>query len=263
MMRLAHSILLLLLALCSPVRAAGSVHWQSPDYLMNSFVDIALNNEYAPQKSPVRKWTSPIDYFLLHRVGDSELHARLIRTHLEQLSAITGLTIRPAESQKAANFLIVLSTEPQLRDDLLNYFGWKSSAQREKFFRESMCLGIFATSPTHAINRAVVIIPVDRAREKGKLVSCVVEELTQVLGLPNDSEKVFPSIFNDLSTDVYLSGLDYLLLKMLYDPRVKAGMDEHTVRPVLKKVIDEYSRDNKLIGAEKEVMSRGLWRLSQ
>jgi hypothetical protein len=109
----------------------------------------------------------------------------------------------------------------------------------------------------------VVIIPVDRAREKGKLVSCVVEELTQVLGLPNDSEKVFPSIFNDLSTDVYLSGLDYLLLKMLYDPRVKAGMDEHTVRPVLKKIIDEYSRDNKLIGAEKEVMSRGLWRLSQ
>ena len=255
--------LLLLVALGAPALAAETVHWQSPNYLMNSFVDIALNNEHSPQKSPVRKWVTPIRYFLLHRVADVELHDRLIRTHFEQLSDITGLSILPAESQKAANFLIVLSTEPQLRDDLLNYFGWKSSAQREKFFRESICLGIFATHAQHAINRAVVIIPVDRAREKGKLVSCVVEELTQVLGLPNDSVKVFPSIFNDLSTDVYLSGLDYLLLKMLYDPRVKAGMDENAVRPVLKKIIEEFSRDNQLIAAEKEVMSRGLWRLSQ
>jgi hypothetical protein len=54
-----------------------------------------------------------------------------------------------------------------------------------------------------------------------------------------------------------------LLLKMLYDPRVKAGMDENAVRPVLKKIIEGFSRDNQLIGAEKEVMSRGLWRLSQ
>lgn len=252
----------LLVSFSSLVHAGGVPHWQSPEYLMNSFIDIGLGNEHTPQKSPVRKWNGPINYFIVHRVGDDELHSRLIRTHFEQLAEITGLSIRPAESQKAANYTVVLSGENQLKDDLLTYFDWRSPTQRDKFFREAICLGIFATQ-YNVINRAVVIIPVDRARAKAKLVACVVEELTQVLGLPNDSEKVFPSIFNDFSTDVYLSGLDYLLLKMLYDPRVKAGMDEATVRPVLRRIIDDLQRENKLGTAEKEVMSRGLWRLER
>ncbi len=256
-------LLLFLLKLCSPAHSAESAHWQADHYLIESFVDIALNNEYSPQRSPIRKWMTPIHYFLVHRVADRELHSRLIRIHFEQLAAITGLTITPAASEKAANYLIVLSSEDRLKDDLLNYFGWKSSMQREKFFRESVCLGVFATTEKNVINRAVVIIPVDRARAMGKLVSCVVEELTQVLGLPNDSVKVFPSVFNDLSTDVYLSGLDYLLLKMLYDPRIKAGMDENAVRPVLKSIVNDLKRDNKVHSAEQEVMSRGLWRLER
>jgi hypothetical protein len=37
-----------------------------------------------------------------------------------------------------------------------------------------VCLGILATSTQSVINRAVVIIPVDRAKEQGKLVACVV-----------------------------------------------------------------------------------------
>ncbi|MBI4741325.1 MAG: DUF2927 domain-containing protein [Betaproteobacteria bacterium] len=257
---------LLLSGFCPPSPAADvccSAHWQAPAYLVDSFVDIALNNEHAGQKSTLRKWMSPIHYFVIHRVADQELHDRLIRTHFEQLSEITGLTIKPAERQQTANTLIVLSTENQLKDDLLNYFGWQSATQREKFFRESVCLGIFATKADSTIFRAVVIIPVDRARAQGKLVACMVEELAQVLGLPNDSVKVFPSVFNDLSTDVYLSGLDWLLLKMLYDPRLKPGMQENAARPVLRRIVDDLKRDNKIHTAEKEVMSRGLWRLER
>jgi len=256
-------IITLLAGFCLPTYAAEIAHWQSPDYLLNSFVDIALNNEHSPQRSPVRKWITRIDYFLVHRGGDEALHSHLIRTHFEQLSAITGLTIRPAKSQKAANYLIVLSSEDQLKDDLLNFFGWRSITQREKFFRESICLGTFVSTEHSVINHAIVIIPVDRAKALGRLEACVVEELTQVLGLPNDSIKVFPSVFNDLSSDVYLSGLDYLLLKMLYDPRVIAGMDENSLRPILKKIVDEFKRDNTLHSAEQTVKSSGLWRLSQ
>ncbi len=89
-------------------------------------------------------------------------------------------------------------------------------------------------------------------------MSCIVEELTQVMGLPNDSVKVFPSVFNDLSTDAYLSGLDYLLLKMLYDSRVKTGMDEKAARSILQTIAAEYARDGLFDTAARTAAESGL-----
>jgi len=242
--------------------AADRAHWQSVDYLVDAFVEIAMRNEYSPKQSPVRKWITPVNYFVVHQVVDEELHQRLIRTHFEHLAEITGLTIRPAESQTAANYLIIMTGEDSLKQDLQSYFGWRSAARREKFYRESVCVSTFSTKPKGPIFRAAVIIPVDRARARAKLVACVVEELTQVLGLPNDSAKVFPSVFNDQSTDVFLSGLDFLLLKMLYDPRVKVGMDEDTVRPILQQIAAEFERDDLFATAEKAAAEGGLSALS-
>lgn len=255
--------LLLLGLLCGlgsaqPVRAEDGAHWKSPGYLVDAFVEIALRNEYSPKRGLVRKWTSPISYFVLHRVGDERLHQYLVDTHLEQLARITGVSIRPVLNPAAANYLIVMTGEDRLKDDLLSYFGWRSASQREKFYRETVCLAIFSTKPKGPIISAVAMIAVDRARARGALASCVVEELTQVMGLPNDSVKVFPSIFNDLSTDVFLSGLDYLLLQMLYDPRVKPGMDETTVRPILRTIAGEYESEHRFDSAEKMVAEEGL-----
>jgi len=241
-----------------PLRAESGAHWKNPAYLVDAFVEIALKNEYSPQPALVRKWTSPINYFVLHRVGDERLHQYLVDTHLEHMARITGVPMRPALTQAAANYLIVMTGEDRLKDDLLRYFGWRSPVQREKFFRESVCLAIFTTRPKGPIVSAVAMIAVDRARARGALASCVVEELTQVMGLPNDSDKVFPSIFNDLSTDSFLSGLDYLLLKLLYDSRVKAGMDEKTVRPILRVIVEEFGRDGLIDSAEKSAAEDGL-----
>ena len=104
-------------------------------------------------------------------------------------------------------------------------------------------------------------LPVDRARERAKLLTCIVEELSQILGLPNDSEKVYPSIFNDKSCNELLTRLDYLMLKMLYDRRVKAGMDRRQVMPVLRKIVNEYQQKNIVQTAELKVMEGGLYPL--
>lgn len=242
--------------------AADRAHWQSGGYLVDAFVEIALKSEYSPKPGQVRKWITPVNYFIVHQVADEDLHQRLIGTHFEHLAGITGVTIRPAENQAAANYLIVMTSEDMLMQDMRTYLGWRSAARREKFFRESVCVSTFSIKVKGPIFRAVVIIPVDRARARGKLVACVVEELTQVMGLPNDSDKVFPSVFNDRSTDVFLSGLDLLLLKMLYDPRVAAGMDEDAVRPILRQIATEFERDDRFATAEKAAAEGGLSALS-
>lgn len=222
--------------------ADDKAHWQNPRYLVDSFVEIALRSEYSRNPSPVRKWARPVKFHLVHRTADTELHERLIVAHFNHLAAITGLSIAPAKNREEANILVVLASENELKQDLLTYFGWNSENKREAFFREAVCLATFATNKHGAIISATAIIPIDRARSRGALVSCIVEELTQILGLPNDSVNVFPSIFNDKSTDVYLTGLDYLLLKMLYDNRVKSGMNEKTARPILQTIAAEYER---------------------
>lgn len=255
-----HRLCLLgmLLGASSLAAAGDKAHWQNPRYLVDSFVEIALHGEYSRTPNPVRKWTTPVKYHLIHRTTDKDLHTRLVATHFDHLAAITGLAISPAKSQKDANFLIVLASENNLKDDLLTYFGWNSESKREAFFREAVCLATFTTNKDGTIVHATAIIPVDRARARGALVSCIVEELTQVMGLPNDSVKVFPSVFNDLSTDAYLSGLDYLLLKMLYDSRVKTGMDEKAARSILQTIAAEYARDGLFDTAARTAAESGL-----
>lgn len=241
--------------------AAPREPWQSPGFVLQSFIEIALYNEFSDRQQVIRKWTGPIHYFFVNRVGDQALHEDLTRMHLEQLADITGLTIKPAATRQAANLLIIFSTETQLPDELWRDFGIRSRQQRDELFRRSVCLGHFASAEDQSIVRAAVLIPVDRARAHAKLIDCIVEETTQVLGLPNDSDKVFPSIFNDRSIDSLLSGLDYLLLKMLYDPRVKAGMNLQQVAPVLKTIVDEFERDGSIENAVARVRTGKLYEL--
>ena len=127
--------------------------------------------------------------------------------------------------------------------------------------RHSVCLGQFTTTTQGAIRKATVIIPVDRARARGKLISCIVEELTQVMGLPNDSLDVYPSIFNDQSIYMLLTGLDYLLLKILYDPRLIPGMDRSQAAPVVKKIVDDYQRQKLTHQAGQSVRTGKLYEL--
>lgn len=236
--------------------------WPHADYIVESFLEIALKSEYSKKAKSVRKWpTQGIHYRYVHRVADKGLHEELSELHLRHLQLITGLPIKPANTPKNANLLIVFSQEQSLKNDLQRFFGIQSSSKREYLFRHSVCLGHFSTNATGAIQKAVVIIPVDRARGQAKLIDCIVEELTQILGLPNDSEKVFPSIFNDRSIDQLLSGLDYILLKILYDPLLIAGMDETNARPVVAAIVARLINNGVVGHADSKVRQGGLYPL--
>jgi hypothetical protein len=100
-----------LIAAASPARADAPAHWKSVDYLVDSFIDIALGNEYEAKPGQLRKWTTPIRYALIHRVGDRNLHERLVATQMSHLAELSGLDIGPAATAESANFLIVLSGE--------------------------------------------------------------------------------------------------------------------------------------------------------
>jgi len=240
---------------------ANKVHWQEPNYIVNSFIDVALNNEYSTEVSPLRKWQQPIYYSIIHRAADKELHQKIVELHLNHLSSITGVDIAAANEVNTANLTIIFSTEQQLEQELQHDFLLADQQQIGQLTRNSVCLAHFSVAADNSIEKAIVIIPVDRARAHAKLLSCVVEELTQIMGLPNDSDKVFPSIFNDKSHNDYLSGLDYLLLNLLYDERMSVGLNQTQAKQTLQQLIQEPSFKLQIEQAEQTVNRQGLFPL--
>ena len=73
-------------------------------------------------------------------------------------------------------------------------------------------------------------------------MSCVHEEMAQAMGLPNDSPEARPSLFNDDLEFALLTEHDAILLRMLYDPRLRPGMTAAEVRPLLPAIVGDARR---------------------
>ena len=248
--------LLIVLVVCSSTVSAD-YRWQSTNYLIKAFTEVALRNEYSQQGHVVRRWEKPIRVSLDHQVGDKDLHISLIRMHIEHLSSLMQHPIHFVASPDQANLKIVLTQQSDWKEQVRSLFG----AKAEKVVHGAVCMANFRVNGEYEIESAAVIIPVDQARMHGKLVTCIVEEITQVMGLPNDSDAVYPSIFNDKTPESLLSGLDGLLLKMLYSSELKSGMNEREVKPHLKKLISEWQNDGTIKAANREIRSGELYPL--
>ena len=253
------SLLLGLLLASQAARAAEpEVQWKTPDQLVDAFAELALKSEYSSRDNPVRKWSGPIRYHIVNRVGDEELHERLVRIHLDHLAQITGVAMSAAGSLAEANYLVVLTSDSRIAGDTLAFAGADKEGRREQFFRDSMCMASLRADKSGAILRATALIPVDRARGKGELVACIAEELTHMMGLSNDTERPLPSIFNHGTVRGFLTGLDTLMLRMLYDPRVKPGMKETALRPILHRIAVEFEKSRLIEDAERSAAEGGL-----
>lgn len=226
---------LCLLISSNSVIGKESAHWQQPDYIQQSFSQIALQSEHGKSDGLLHKWQKPIVYTIMDRTGDQALHSKMVKQQFSHLMSITNHKIMLAKNNETANVKIIFGSENELETYLLNDLNISSKNFRRALNRNSVCVAQLRYGINADINSGVVIIPVDRARAHGKLMACVVEELTQIMGLHNDSTEVYPSIFNDHSHNDFLTGLDYLLLKLLYHNSLKPGM---TAIQVHKELLD-------------------------
>jgi hypothetical protein len=71
---------------------------------------------------------------------------------------------------------------------------------------------------------------------------CIAEELTQSLGLADDSRLLRDSIFNDASARQTLAPWDALMVRILYDPRLAPGMHKSKAMPIVRRIIAEEVR---------------------
>ncbi|WP_298971897.1 DUF2927 domain-containing protein [uncultured Roseobacter sp.] len=222
------------------------------DMLARNFERIVFFNEYAQAlqgrggESPLRRWDTPVRVGIVfgqsvppsQRASDGAA----IRSYARRLGQISG---HPISTFGNPNFIVIVASEDD-RSDALDAAAARvpgitpeSLNALRSLSRDTYCAvaAYAAGSDANTYTAAVAII---RAENPSLLrLSCIHEEMAQGLGLANDSRDARPSIFNDDDEFALLTKHDALLLKMLYDPRLEAGMSAAEAAPITRIIARE------------------------
>ena len=232
--------------------------WPNLNYIADSFFEVGLGSEYGDSSNlNLRKWKKPLRIYVEHQIGDQQLHNELLNAHIKHLKKITNFDIKRVAEKSEANVYYYFTRQSSLSELVKNELG----ESVVEYLHGSVCLANIKTDKRNHITSAHIFIPVDQARMHGKLVACIVEELTQTLGLIRDSELVFPSIFNDKTRNTLLTGLDEILLRLLAEKAVKAGMSRQELEPILSSILQRYQREGLINTAEQRVQEGTLYEM--
>lgn len=232
---------------------AAGAQSASNQTILEHFNIIAFGNEYTGRRyDHVRKWRAPI----AARIdGDPPAYFEdFVRQHLADLAKITGHPMSLAYSArmlrekrvakgltpKSFNMFLLFYPMDEMAAVVRKQLGSKMDHELKLLAAgKTTCMARFFTRDNE-IRTVVVLFPATHGKEY--LRACVVEELTQVMGLPNDSDAVKPSIFNDQSPYFELTDHDRRMLKMLYDPRITPGMPRQEALRQGRLILDELTR---------------------
>jgi hypothetical protein len=237
------AVLVLLILPGAPARADDL----SDEKILRDFDVVAFRNEMYVLPDPrVQKWVGPVRVFVREDTPVDRPVARILDGHLKRLADVTGLDIDTVADEAHANFIIVFTVRERYVETALEALGRAPPAHHDAVARRlptTNCVGLYRLDEKSGrMQKATVIIPLDHARATGRVRRCIVEETTQSMGLPNDDKEVYPSVFNDSSRLDDLTEHDILLLRLLYDSRMKAGMKRDEALAVAREILPELRR---------------------
>ena len=222
---------------------------QNDTTFLNDFITVALGREYGgANQGQLIKWSKPIRIGV---TGEEGVYYRpAVEQHISDLQEIISHPIslvRGGEADILIVFLKKLTADEVDRFQKLyrpffasdEAYQKQLNAIRDDSFK-AVCLTTIRTIKSKGeLNGGIVFIPAEK--KSAVAWQCIVEEITQALGLPNDSDTNFYSIFNDRSPHISLTAKDKRMLRLLYDPRIKAGMREPEVRQTAAEILKEWA----------------------
>jgi len=223
--------------------------------LAENLAAIALSEELRVENGRVlpgralitlRRWKEPIRFGLYFgdtvpeeiRVSDRAF----VDAYVRRLSRITGHPMAMASSN--TNFDIVVLHEDQRLavNPILQRAGVIPSRGMidaiAGMSRNDYCAVLTEDRRNDGvISNALAIVRAEHSEMMRRM--CFHEEIAQGLGLFNDSPRARPSIFNDDEEFGRLTTHDEMLLKILYDPRMRPGMSAADARSTAVVIANE------------------------
>lgn len=225
------------------------------DTLTRNFIAIALRDEYGAggmqangdgAPAPLRRWQDPVRVQMEFGAVVDVATRRAYRVEVSQfaarLSESTGHSVSVTDS--GGNFVAMVLSDDERRAigprlaQLVPGIPAQDIAVMQTLDPDNFCT-VFAYSrgAEPVYSNAVALI---RAELPPLLqTSCIHEELAQGMGLANDSPGARPSVFNDDEEFALLTRHDELLLKILYDPRLRPGMTAAEAEPIVRRIATE------------------------
>ncbi|MEM9725177.1 MAG: DUF2927 domain-containing protein [Pseudomonadota bacterium] len=219
-----------------------------PADLIRNFEKVAFEPEaqlaafYAqrPGLRRLSKWRGGFTYAVVGdgaRTSDLDEVERIMAT----LTRRTGLRIR--EDYRRPDLTVFMLTDRARRSVAAT--GEAQDWYDGSLFRDWVetlnppCFALFdASSPNGGLIRSGAVF-IKAEIEQPLRDACLVEELTQSMGLIFDHDDVRPSIFNDDQEFIALTRHDEALLEILYDPRLQAGMTRAQAAPIVRQIVAE------------------------
>ena len=197
----------------------------------------------------IRKWTEGLRF---HLSGDSAAitrHRPSVEAHSTVYGALTGLATSFVDKQDQANVLIVFVRRFDFAKTLQRLSNQKlatTDSERNEIAR-TLCI-TFRADRHNRYAFALVLIGIDN--ERAIIRECIPHELAHALGT-NQSNLIVPSIFSDqnylinagagvlFAPIVEPAWHDRVILKTLYDERLKPGMAADAASPIVRQIIGE------------------------
>src|SRR5262245_57528826 len=205
--------------------------------ILANLSEVVFGSEFVGEEADfVRKWDGPMRIAIYAK--NPARYRHLVLPHLQRLHELTGLEIDLVDSQSSdENAHILLLGRTPFYAYAREHLGAGKDPRTNSHLA---CYGFFKAGASGRITEAFAVMPSFVGDDEMR--SCVVEEVTQVMGLPNDSFDIASSIFNDDDEFQDLTWQDELFLRVLYDSRIKSGMDRAAFEAVARQVIAELRR---------------------
>lgn len=221
------------------------------DDLVRDFERIALYDEYvdvggrlvrSETPATLRRWARPVRVGVMTGPSLPEAEASRDRANVaafsRRLARLTGQDMRMGSGENI-NFLVLFMNESER-----TVFARQVSERYPEFAPavvgalsdiavDTFCTAYAFDDPNNRSAYSAVMILIRAEHPPLTRLSCVQEEMAQAMGLPNDSPEARPSLFNDDLEFALLTEHDEVLLRMLYDPRLRPGMKANEVRRLL------------------------------
>lgn len=227
----------------------------SAETLVRDFIQVALRDEYSPtdqvaakgNSAPLRRWQQPVrmqvEFGVSTDTGQRNRIRGQIADYASRLKKATGG--HPVSLTAAGgNFVVMLLDEAERRNldaylaRLVPDIPVHDIIALRGLSPDIYCT-VFAYSQGKSASYAKAVAVIRAELPSLLQLSCIHEELAQGMGLANDSPASRPSIFNDDEEFALLTRHDELLLKILYDPRLRPGMTESEAAPIIRQIAQE------------------------
>lgn len=204
--------------------------------IVEGFLKTAFGAEYhlAGRVDRIRKYDKPVRVFADGNRADRKV--QLAKVIADIGSKVQHLDIAMTDDNDAANVVVKLVRDRELYRTIATFYG----QERAKEIRTSLdpqCLSGFRKNENYEIEHSDVILTVDNG--DFVFLDCAYEELLQSLGPINDTATVPWTMFNDSVSMGFFDVYDQYLLNLLYDPRIKPGMNVQEVKAALPAVLTD------------------------